>query len=571
MTRPKICIIFWFRVFSLSCSLNLSGQPKELYPSRYFEIVRPEKNEFDSIQQLINNHVDDSLKVIWYNSLSALYHTSKNDSAILFAEKAHSLALRLGNAKGICESLASFGNYYGPFGIGDLDKSLKYFHEVADVAEENNLQNELQSAFSCVLNLYFYSGNFPAAMKLSTKALTSAEKRKDVHKIAYYNNLLGFIYLRQGNAEYSKKFYQQYYDNASTANDSIMMIDAKTGLAEVFLFEKKPQEALPEFLQALDFYSNGKNKGIFFKIDRIPYTLFAIAKAYRDMGNHKQALKYCLQGFECSKKMQFNSYDLANYYLIIGEVYEQLGQMNNAIETFHLGLSLSVKIKHAENVRDAYQALSRIYTRQKIFDSAFHYERQFHFMKDSIINVRTRSEIEEINAEYNIAKKDQEIQQQQKLHESEIAQQNIITRSIIAFFLFLLIILALLYNRYQLKQKSLFHAELNHKQNELFNTVISIQDKERKRIAQDIHDQVGSVLSAAKLQLSGLEELKSKLTDDQKRKYGSAMTLMDQAAEELRNISHNLMPATLSRLGLVAALRGLFDKISEYSGLTINF
>jgi signal transduction histidine kinase len=116
-----------------------------------------------------------------------------------------------------------------------------------------------------------------------------------------------------------------------------------------------------------------------------------------------------------------------------------------------------------------------------------------------------------------------------------------------------------------------FQEELNRKQNELFNTVTTIQDKERKRIAQDIHDQVSSVLSAAKLQLSGLEELKGQLTEDQKKIYGSAMTLMDQAAEELRNISHNLMPATLSRLGLVAALQGLFDKISEYSSLSISF
>ncbi|MFV3037629.1 hypothetical protein ACNI5A_31345, partial [Klebsiella pneumoniae] len=84
-----------------------------------------------------------------------------------------------------------------------------------------------------------------------------------------------------------------------------------------------------------------------------------------------------------------------------------------------LGLSLSVKIKHAENVRDACQALSGIYARQKIFDSAFHYERQFNFMKDSITSVKIRREIEQINAEYNVAKKDQEILQQQKLHNAE--------------------------------------------------------------------------------------------------------------------------------------------------------
>lgn len=570
----KLRVVFFCLVLLIQQRVFVAAQSQgeELYPSKYFNSqCQLDRKTIDSLTELTNTEPDDTLKIFWFNRLSALYHYCINDSALLFGERAHSLAKQLSDAEGICHSLESIGNYYGTDGKNELEKSLQYYHEAADFAERNKLDKELQKAFTCILNLYFYAGDFPGAMKLSTKALTIAEKKKDYSKTAYYNNLIGFIYLRQGNPEYSRKFYKQYFDNASFTGDSVMMTDANMGLAEVLLFEKKPQVALPILFQAFKFYTQRIKAGVFYKRDRIPYTLFALAKAYRDIGDNKQALKYCLQGFEQSDQIQFNTYDLANYYNIMGEVYESLGQMNKAIETFRLGLNLSVKIKHAENVRDAFQALSRVYAHQKIFDSAFFYERQFNFMKDSITSVRIRREIEQINAEYNVEKKNQEIQQQQQLHEAEITQQNIAAISIIAFFLLVIIIMALLYNRYRLKQRSLFQEELNRKQNELFNTVTSIQDKERKRIAQDIHDQVGSVLSAAKLQLSGLEELKGQLTDDQKRKYGSAMTLMDQAAEELRNISHNLMPATLSRLGLVAALRGLFDKISEYSNLTINF
>ncbi len=566
--RVILCLIFLLPAIHVIAQ----SDKDELYPSRYFNSVcRLDRKTIDSLTDLTNTHPEDTLKVFWYNRLSALYYFCKNDSALHLAERAKALSRQLRYVRGICYSLESIGNYYGTFGTNELEKSLQYYTEAANIAERNNLEKELQNAFSCILNLYFYVGDFPKAMKLSTKALALAEEKKDYSKIAYYNNLLGFIYLRQGNLEDSRKYYQKYFDNAAVANDSIMMTDAKMGLAEVLLFEKSPREALTILFQVYDFYTKQVNAGLFYKRDRVPYTVFAIAKAYRNLGDNAQALKYCIQGFKYSRQFQFNLYDLANYYIIIGDVYENLGQIDRAIETFRLALSLSIKIKHVENIRDSYQALSRIYANRKVFDSAFHYERQFNFMKDSITSVRIRREIEQINAEYNIEKKDQEIQQQQKLHEAEINRQNIVALSIIAFFLLVSVIAALLYNRNRLKQKSIFQEELNRKQNELFNTVTSIQDKERKRIAQDIHDQVGSVLSAAKLQLSGLEELKGQLTDDQKRKYGSAMTLMDQAAEELRNISHNLMPATLSRLGLVAALRGLFDKISEYSTLTINF
>jgi two-component system, NarL family, sensor kinase len=46
--------------------------------------------------------------------------------------------------------------------------------------------------------------------------------------------------------------------------------------------------------------------------------------------------------------------------------------------------------------------------------------------------------------------------------------------------------------------------------------------------------------------------------------------LVDDAISELRNISHNLMPATLSKLGLVAALQNHFEKIRNLADLQIN-
>jgi two-component system NarL family sensor kinase len=529
-----------------------------------------DRAKIDSLISELDVAAEDTLRVYLYNKLSESLHFCKNDSAKFFAEKGLILAQKLKNPRWISYSFCSLGNYYGTFGTMDFAKALESYFQQAEVAKANGLDKIFEDAISCILNIYFYTGDFSNAMKISTQGMALAEKKSDSRKIAHYSNLLGFIYLRQGNPQESKKFYQQYFETAAAIGDSTMMSDATIGMAEVLVFEKKPEQAMPMLLQAHKYLVRGfKRIGI--KAEKIPYTLFKIATACGDMGEHEKALAYCLRGFKFSEQFPFNVYDVANYYIITGKAYENVNQMKRAIETFHLGLSLSLQIRHAENVRDAYEALSRIYERQKMYDSAFYYSQRFSFMKDSISNVRVKREIEKVNAEYNIEKKDQEIKQQQQLHVAEIARQNIIALSIVAFFLLVIIIAALLYNRYRLKQRSLFQTELNRKQNELFNTITSIQDKERKRIAQDIHDQVGSVLSAAKLQLSGLEELKVQLSDDQKRKYGSAMALMDRAAEELRNISHNLMPATLSRLGLIAALRGLFDKMTEHSNLKVNF
>lgn len=169
------------------------------------------------------------------------------------------------------------------------------------------------------------------------------------------------------------------------------------------------------------------------------------------------------------------------------------------------------------------------------------------------------------NIDINYLNKQKVLWQEQADEENK--DRNIFT----LFAVMLTAVFFLWYNRHQLRQHNKFQSKINQQQNELFTAVISIQDKERKRIAEDLHDGLGSILSAAKLKLARMEEEELRLTEEQKSKYISTLSLIDDAIEEVRNISHNIMPATLSKLGLTSGLKNLFDNISSHSGLTINF
>ncbi len=160
---------------------------------------------------------------------------------------------------------------------------------------------------------------------------------------------------------------------------------------------------------------------------------------------------------------------------------------------------------------------------------------------------------------------------QKDLWQKQIDEENRDRNIFTVFAVLLTATFFLLYNRHQLRQYNKFQSKINQQQNELFTAIISIQDKERKRIAEDLHDGLGSILSAAKLKLARMEEEDLLLTEEQKNKYFSTLSLLDNAIEELRNISHNIMPATLSKLGLISGLKNLFDNIASHSGLSINF
>lgn len=233
----------------------------------------------------------------------------------------------------------------------------------------------------------------------------------------------------------------------------------------------------------------------------------------------------------------------------------------------------ALKIAHNKNTRDAYRALSLTYAGMGKYDSAYAYNILYNRLKDSIIIERSRREIEEIHTSFEVARKDKEIallHQQQRISQVEIARQHIIKNTFLLLSLLLGVTILLLYNRRQLQQKNRLQAERNKYHDQLFNIVVTVEDKERKRIAQDIHDSLGSLLSAAKLKLSALDDTRHLLSPAQQQKYETAILLLDDAVAELRNISHNIMPASLSRLGLIPALTNLFDNLSS-SGPLISF
>ncbi|MBK0379123.1 sensor histidine kinase [Mucilaginibacter segetis] len=122
---------------------------------------------------------------------------------------------------------------------------------------------------------------------------------------------------------------------------------------------------------------------------------------------------------------------------------------------------------------------------------------------------------------------------------------------------FLLVVSFILYSiRNQnklLKQRQKFQqAEIAH-QKELLRAVIESQEAERKRIGQDLHDDVGTMLSGLRLII---EMFKPKDENDVHHVefIKSSKNTIDKIVKDVRNISHNLSPTTLAYYGLVAAI-----------------
>ncbi|GHC57425.1 sensor histidine kinase [Ulvibacter litoralis] len=110
--------------------------------------------------------------------------------------------------------------------------------------------------------------------------------------------------------------------------------------------------------------------------------------------------------------------------------------------------------------------------------------------------------------------------------------------------------------------------QINH-QKEIIKSSLIIQEEERGRIAQDLHDAISSKLNIVSLNANFLTE--GNITAADANKFGqSILKVTTSVLESSRRIAHDLLPPTLEKFGLQAALEELSDEVGESGTLTME-
>ncbi|MGI4022267.1 MAG: sensor histidine kinase [Janthinobacterium lividum] len=110
----------------------------------------------------------------------------------------------------------------------------------------------------------------------------------------------------------------------------------------------------------------------------------------------------------------------------------------------------------------------------------------------------------------------------------------------------------------------------DEKQNDLLRAILETQESERERLAEDLHDSVGQVLSAVKLNLHRLDKT---YANDEKviSVLSNTRSLIDDCIQEIRSIIQNVRPPLLTDFGLAEAWNDLCIKIQKTTGIQVTF
>lgn len=452
------------------------------------------------------------------------------DSALYYYNKSLKYAVKAQDTTTLSGIYNNKGLIY--WNKGNLDKAIKYFYKALKTIEP--LKNYIMiSSITNNISLVFYDQKqYERAYKMQWKALNLRRKIGDLYGIGASLTNIGMIHEDLGNIDSSiiythksislKKFIRDYYGLAKAYGD--LGITYMSG----------------SYIDSAKLYLN-KSIGLHLKVGNI----YNAASSYMNMGSvysgnkqYKKALSYCDSALTLSRN---KNYDKLNYKILasMGYCYSQLGQ----------------------------------------FEKAYYSLKEAKVMKDSIFQIESSKAIEEMQAKYQLEKKTNQINDLKRTEnehalllanqELKIKRRNIYLGSLTSLFLISVMFIITLVTRRRAKENELKNKAIIAEREHGIKAIIEATEQERTRIAKDLHDGVSQQITALRMHL---QNIRQKLSDEE---LNVLSRQVERTGNDIRNISHQMMPFSLQRFGLITAIEdmlqqnfssGPIDASLEYSG-----
>lgn len=272
--------------------------------------------------------------------------------------------------------------------------------------------------------------------------------------------------------------------------------------------------------------------------------------------------------------------ELVSSYYQVGQGYAEMKNFPLAIQYLEKAYALEKdQIQVVHFTPSLLRALSGLYEDQGQLAKAISYLKQYNSIKETLQEEYATARTEELQLQFETAAKDQMITAQQMTVDRRTFQRNVILAIIGCILLIGGYVFYIQYRHLldqqtiNLQKETLHQKEIGDlkKKHEVSNlqTLITTQEEERRRIAQDLHDSLGSLLASLKIQTRKVERVSSE--NKSKIAWQEYYRILDTVTAEARRIAHNIMPPALSRMGLVAALEDLANTIHYDNRLEVAF
>jgi len=274
----------------------------------------------------------------------------------------------------------------------------------------------------------------------------------------------------------------------------------------------------------------------------IPYSLNNICMVFILKHNYDSALFY-LNISTAIRQLNNENVGLSENYGYYGQIYSLMGRYDKAIESLNKSLGLAKKLNFTSLEKSVYSDLSEIYEKVNDYKNALFYQKLQKQLADSLINVETNKAIANLQVQFETSEKEKALIQKT----SQLRQQRIIKTSILISSLILLIsVVVFFWNKILLIRRN--------EKIKVQNALIEGEQIERNRLALELHDSVANDLNGVILLLRNIENIEA---ENSGKSINRSIEKLNETHQQVRKLSHTLMPRSLKEKGLKNAVNDL--------------
>lgn len=527
-----------------------------------FNTLNDDSYFIDSLSVLIKSTKSDSLRAINCFKLAELYQRNKNISKFN-----HFLKIGKQNTKNY-PYLQDCLHYYHSLTYlisGDIDNFSKNMVIASKKLAKYKNQDSyiLRAAIArnlSTINQVKQNDN-EAIRFLTVEALSFAKKAKDYELIGNIYEHIGIIFMNNSDRKKAQEYFTLSISSLARADKlSYSLLENKV---ECYIIAAENLIYLNRFSEAESLLDKALN--ILIKHPRnnmYPIYYFSKGLYYFKIKDYKKALFNYDKGIEQSV--------LHDDRLSLNRL--KFSQVRTYISTENYEYAKDVMLDLLEkgnlftlDKRKIFKELSFTYEKLNDYQKAHYFSKKYIVLSDSLSESRTRELIAELEARFNKSENENRIRQLNAQNEKSLLMvQNTRLKYLvfISISVVLLILLILIFFYSKNKTRLALKKELISKQKiktlekqkeiEVMRAMIHGEELERKRLARELHDGIGSKLSALKI---ALDRLSYKEVENQK--FLNINSLLSTSITDLRHISYNLLPESLLKLGLDNALSDL--------------
>ena len=390
------------------------------------------------------------------------------------------------------------------------------------------------------------------SINILLKGLNELDSKKESKLRGQYAIFLATTFLSANDYNKAIKYYSILLDNGLIRNDTVDVLTSYLGIGGNYYLLGSLDSADHYLNKVIEYPVNTKTESLIYKAYN------NLANIARDGQDLELAEDYANKIIDIKQQFK-DTIGISAGILNLGNIHyskeEYTKAKNNYLEAYEL-----VKFIHSNEAKDIKENLltnlANVNGQLKDFEKAYIYLDEATILRDSIAEASIAQNFSEIEAKYNVAEAARKTEEEK----SKRQRTTYFFYSLATAFLAFLVFGYIFYNNYRLKQRNKLEQVENEMNTKIINATIDAKEKERKTIAEILHDSVSALLSSANLHL---QASRAQLLTDTPKEISKAQVILNEASIKIRDLSHNLISSVLLKFGLAFAVHDMCQKYSN--------